>query len=152
MSDDSPTFSGTYSDLKLIKTRGVCSISIEIPLSHAQAFIAKFGMPDVGTEKWIALALMDYTATKEEPKARTYSATRDCAIHCQDSLFGSWLERKLKRKRITRDLPSSEETTAMVRDILHINSRAELDRDSEAGKRWKALRDEYEHFRTRVTI
>ena len=51
-------FSGTYADMKLIKTRSVLAVVIEIPIEQADKFISSFGVPQPGAEKPVALALL----------------------------------------------------------------------------------------------
>ncbi len=50
-------FSAVYSDWKLIKTRGVVSISFEVPLEAAgHAYNVLHGMPGFAEEKRFAIA------------------------------------------------------------------------------------------------
>lgn len=50
-------FSATYSDFKLIKTRGVVSISFEVPVEQAQTVLDVLGgMPVAASEVWCAIA------------------------------------------------------------------------------------------------
>ena len=58
-------FSAIYSDWKLIKTRGVVSISFEVPLEAAgHAYNVLDGMPTYGEEKFFAIARLN-DATKK---------------------------------------------------------------------------------------
>lgn len=57
-------FSATYSDWKLIRSRKVVQIVLEIPIEKSdEAYQVMGGMPDPGAEKWFAVA-----ALREEPK------------------------------------------------------------------------------------
>lgn len=57
-------FRATYSDFKLIKTRGVVSISFEVPLEQVDhAYQVLGGMPDVSAERWFAVAKLNEGAT-----------------------------------------------------------------------------------------
>jgi hypothetical protein len=52
-------FSAIYSDWKLIKTRGVVSISFEVPLEAAgHAHNVLHGMPSFAEDQWFAIARM----------------------------------------------------------------------------------------------
>ena len=47
---------GTYSDFKIIKSRNVAQVIIEIPLEIANDFISMFGVPRPDEEIWVAIA------------------------------------------------------------------------------------------------
>ena len=54
---------GTYSDFKLIKTRNVVQMIIEVPIEQANQITTKFGMPQPNEEKWVAVALIKRVRT-----------------------------------------------------------------------------------------
>ena len=57
-------FSATYSDWKVIKTRQVVQIVLEVPLKAADhAYNVLGGMPNFESEKWFGVARL-----KEQPK------------------------------------------------------------------------------------
>lgn len=57
---DTAAFSATYSDWKLIKTRGVVQIVLEVPLKAAgHAYNVLGGMPDYENEKWVGVARLE---------------------------------------------------------------------------------------------
>lgn len=57
MTDKPAAFSAVYSDWKLIKTRGVVSISFEVPLEAAgHAYNVLSGMPSFAEETRFAIA------------------------------------------------------------------------------------------------
>jgi hypothetical protein len=64
-------FKATYSDWKLIKTRGVVQVVMEVPLSEADAaYQILGGMPDFSSERWFGIApLKNPPAEKESSKA-----------------------------------------------------------------------------------
>ena len=54
---DKATFSATYSDWKVVKTRCVVQIVFEVPLEAAgHAYNVLNGMPRFGKEEWFAIA------------------------------------------------------------------------------------------------
>ena len=60
MTDKPAAFTATYSDWKIIKTRGAVSISFEVPLKAVgHAYNVLGGMPDFGTEQWFAIARLE---------------------------------------------------------------------------------------------
>ena len=57
MSEPDAIFSASYADWKLIKTRGVVSISFELPIdASGHAYNVLGGMPSPMDEKWFAIA------------------------------------------------------------------------------------------------
>jgi hypothetical protein len=64
-------FKATYSDWKLIKTRGVVQVVMEVPLSEADAaYQILGGMPDFSSERWFGIAPLKLPpAEKESSKA-----------------------------------------------------------------------------------
>jgi hypothetical protein len=91
MIDKPATFSATYADWKLIKTRRCVQIVLEVPLEAAnEAYEALGGMPSAATERWVAVARLDLTAvqptmeeqTKQAPPVLPASTSRQPAGHC----------------------------------------------------------------------
>jgi len=65
MTNTPAAFSAVYSDWKLIKTRGVVSISFEVPLEAAgHAYNVLNGMPHFEIDKRFAIARLKDDATK----------------------------------------------------------------------------------------
>lgn len=58
--------SGSYSDMKLVKTRSVCQIVVEIPIEQASRFIEMFGVPVPGAEIPVAIARLNEGAVTSE--------------------------------------------------------------------------------------
>lgn len=57
---DPAAFSATYSDWKVIKTRQVVQIILEVPLKAAgHAYNVLGGMPDFENEGWVAVARLE---------------------------------------------------------------------------------------------
>ncbi len=98
-------FSGSYCDLKFIKSRSVAQVVVEIPIEQAAAFIAAFGAPEPSKECPVAIARLDMTkAASEAEKPRRYSRIRTadytagaailCTIgvsaHCQRNDTREW--------------------------------------------------------------
>lgn len=49
----------TYSDMKLVKTRGVMQMILEFPIEQAADIVGMFGIPVPGKETWVAIARLD---------------------------------------------------------------------------------------------
>lgn len=52
-------FTGTYADIKLIRSRSVMQIIVEVPIEQAETVIAAFGVPQPGAERPVAVALLN---------------------------------------------------------------------------------------------
>jgi hypothetical protein len=62
-------FRAAYSDWKLIKTRGVVQVVLEVPLADADAaYNVLGGMPDASRENWFAVAPLKLPLAEKEPK------------------------------------------------------------------------------------
>ena len=96
---------GTYSDYKLIKTRGVISVSVEFPIEQAEEFVRMFGMPKPDTEKWVAIAgLNEKVIHRNEDVVRTI---QQAGMLCKEINFGRFLKnqkniQKVLKKNILR--------------------------------------------------
>jgi hypothetical protein len=64
----------------------------------------------------------------------------ECAMKCADQAFRRFL---LEKKRAL-DVADSVRVASHVRYLLKVDSRAELNRDANARKRWLELRAEFE--------
>lgn len=140
---------GTYSDLKFVKTRSVAVISIEIAIENANAFVAAFGTPQPGQEVHVALARLN-GAPKPEP-APTASAARlepadkrawsdlgsaqQAGIRCSEVRFWRFLEDCHGARKIT----GADACRDVLYLILGITSRKEIDGNPAVFNAWLAL-------------
>lgn len=140
--------SGTYSDLKLVKTRSVVQIVVEVPIEQAEAVVRAFGVPQPGKEIPIALArLVEPSEASEQPepvKPRKPSSTpnaQKAAILTGEAPFRRFLAETGGFAGIAvldADMAAEE-----VRARCKVVSRRELDSDLEAAKRWHDLNADY---------
>src|SRR5579859_2923411 len=56
---------GCFADFRLVKTRSICQLVIEIPIERAEEAVQKFGLPLPGQEIHVAVARL--TAASEVP-------------------------------------------------------------------------------------
>ena len=152
-------FKATYSDWKLIKTRGVVQVVMEVPLSEADAaYQILGGMPDFSQERWFAVAPLKLpTATKEvatpqsaEPDRHLTGAKRmdwrelqpaaQAGIRCADPVFTSFL-----RETYPEDYSALEcDPAEIVRYLCGVKSRSELGTKHAARMIWKQLDDHFQ--------
>lgn len=147
-------FRATYSDFKLVKTRKVVQIVLEIPVEHANAVLDVLGgMPDPSRETWVGVALLTPDAAKPQPvdQPRPAGAKRDwrdlppaqqAGIRCEEPSFEAFL----KEER-SDDWHESQDAAACVRLICGIGSRSELGSNQRARMIWKQLNDQFEAWK-----
>lgn len=74
-----------------------------------------------------------------KPKQKAHKLAQDCAIHCGRQDF----RRFLIEHHDLIDSGDDERVNTRVRNILNIQSRAELDKDQDAAKRWFSLKQAF---------
>lgn len=134
---------GNYSDFKLVKTRAVCQIVVEIPIEQAELAVKMFGIPRSGTEIWVAVALMDVPPKPAiEPAARKpfheLKLSAQAALKCDDADFWEWLAGDS-----APEVNSPDEAAIAVRAACQVASRSEFDSNPEAAARWQDLLRRY---------
>lgn len=140
-SEESRVIKGTYSDLKLVKTRKVLQMVIELPVEAQDDFITKFGLPKPDAEMWVAVARLHDAPVP----AKTYEATKavqDAGMACKDPNFGTWLHDSYNISSI--DPLDAESIAEGLRAVLGVKSRSDFYEDEAALTAWKRLKSEYE--------
>jgi len=144
-------FRATYSDWKLIKTRGVVQVVMEIPLADADAaYDVLGGMPVHGKERWFGIAALKSTAEEarakprqEAPSPQPDGAKRDwrdlppsqqAGIRCEEPVFAAFLKETRKD-----DWHETQDATDCVRLICGVESRSELGTNQRARIIWHQL-------------
>lgn len=138
-------FAGTYSDLKLVKSRSVAQVVVEIPIEKAEGFIAAFGMPIPGAERPVALALLNLPTDKpEQPKAVPAGGEKTpeermvirAIMLCKDFRFQEWICG-------TNYPPNEDNATDLMRKKLNITTRAHIAKFASAQRQFLALETEF---------
>ena len=130
---------GTYSDFKLIKTRQVAQMIIEVPLEKAEHIIKVFGVPKPKEEKWVAVAHM--RTEKIQVNNRATQAIQQAGILGKDPAFGSWLRAARGMSEID---PKNHETIEnAIRSLIGVRSRADMRTNEQSLAMWESLVDSY---------
>ena len=94
MNKNNKIIQGTYSDYKIVKSRSVAQIIVEIPLETAESFVQMFGMPLPSKEKWVALAMLNEKVINKNDDIAFASALKTILgsrsrteLHNQESLL-----------------------------------------------------------------
>lgn len=137
-------FRGTYADWKLVKTRGVVQVILEIPLADSDAAYAVLGgMPNPAQENWFAVAPLAAPAiakqiTKEPRDWRDVQPAAQAGIRCNDARFRDYLAVEYGEETST-----PEEAAAALRRISKVNSRAEFSTNQKARMFWHQMDGAY---------
>lgn len=130
----------TYSDLKTVKTRGVCQIILEMPIEGMADAFALLGAPVPGNEVWVAVARLVTGAELERgidaliaPPKKPASLAQIAGILCNEGAFRSFIR-----------VNTVDEAAEYVRVHCNVSSRANIDGNDDATAAFKSLKGEYE--------
>jgi hypothetical protein len=145
MNADAPMITkGTFSDFKIIRTRKVAQLVVEIPIEEADAAVAALGgLPRSDRERWVAVARLDMNAANGQ-REKTRRAFCDlpfpqqAGIKTKDTDFQFW---------INGGFCSEQDCAAGIRKRCGVESRADIVAGSEAGEKWLGLLREFEGVR-----
>lgn len=157
MSEQPVAFVGAYADWKLIKTRSVIQIVLEVPVEQAdRAYQVLGGMPAPGAETWCAIARLVNDSSKpsiavdpermqpdrphspRKPVAADKKLAQQAGICCNDPVFWRFLT------EVYTYAPASEPDAAeAVRDLCGIGSRKELIPGSPAASQWMKIESRF---------
>lgn len=139
----------SYADLKIIKTRSVVQIVVEIPLERGKEVTDLLGLPQPGAEVPVVVARMDPAMLRkrqEEQAADRAAADRSrrplsqvAAVLCNVVAFRRFLEEEHGARSV-----GSDEAADWLRTHCGVTSRRELDTNDIAAAKFKRLRDEYD--------
>lgn len=160
-------FKAAYSDWKLIKTRGVVQVVMEVPLAEADAAYGVLGgMPNAANEVWFGIAAINPQAEKEKPKAppivspaklqpetdkpsagakrdwRDLQPAQQAGIRCDEPVFEAFL-----KETRPDDWHESRDAAACVRLICGVESRAELGTKHAARVIWHQLDEQFQAWK-----
>lgn len=156
-------FLGTYADWKLIKTRGVVQIVVEIPLHEAnKAYETLGGMPDAAAEVWCGVTRIDPSKiagnapllpeapareagdSKAAPPAPASHLSPDkkfvqhIGMICAERQFVDWYRAYSRQPDAT-----AENAIIYVRKTCRVLSRSEIKPGTEAAKQWDWIEAAY---------
>ncbi len=132
---DRAVVQGTYADFKIVRTRSVIQMVIEVPVEHWKPLVDAFGMPQPGEEIPVAVARLDTVAARAgqtgkevyQKKTQGEQAVVRAALHCRDKEFQRWVEDAY-------GVEGDEEENAanFIRTTCGIESRSALATNSDA--------------------
>lgn len=151
-------FRATYSDWKLIKTRGVVQVVMEIPLADADAaYDVLGGMPVHGKERWFGIAALKTpaeeapaTSRQEVPQNTRPDGTKrmdwrdmqpaaQAALRCDQPAFWAFLREEHNYSHVI----DADSAATAIRHICVVKSRSEFSTDHRKRVLWKQLDDQF---------
>lgn len=134
-------FQGTYSDFKLVRTRKVIQVVIEVPIEHANVVLmALNGMPRPDEEKWVAVALLDPEMAPKNEASTDHWMSRKAALLCKQMSFQTFIS------DVGPIVSNEEEAAGWLRELCGVASRSELIPGTPAGDSFERIVAEYENW------
>lgn len=138
---------GDYVDLRFIKSRKVCQIVIEVPIEAGATFVAAFGTPNPATTVPVAIARIDPNAKAASEKAKRkwdeLSIAQQAGIMCNEKGFQKYISEVLHQRQGEVD---TDAAATYVRTLCGVNSRAAIEGNETAERKFRALRISYDNW------
>ena len=132
---------GTYADFKIVKSRAVAQIIVEIPLESAQAAVEMFGVPNPSYDQWVAVAALHRATVTQNQDA--VNAVKQAGMLCNTESFGEFL-RETSNPEVRPNVP--DDITTALRGILGIKSRTEFHDDPDLVMAFNRIKGNYEQW------
>lgn len=129
----------SYADYRRVKGRKVLQLVLEVPLEMAPQVHEAFGEPLPDGSTWVAVARIDPTAKPEKPKGGKLA--QRAGILCGEGAFITFLAEYHYNANLDDVAPF--DPAVVLRTICHIESRAELDHNEDAARKFHKLELEY---------
>lgn len=144
MSNSPAAFEATYSDWKLVKSRKVVQIVLEVPMESADlAYKVLGGMPNHAAEAWLAVAKLDKSKIEKPVERKRWidlPLSQQAAIRCGEVAFREFCALEWDGIKIL----DTEMTADHVRNYCGVQSRRELDSNQAAAAKWRELDGHYD--------
>jgi hypothetical protein len=137
---DQAALSAVYVDYRRVKTRKVMQIVFEVPIERWPTVYPILGEPDIDNSMWFALARLQGVPGE---KLKGGSLAQQAGILCNDGTFIRWAHEHATGEEEFHGM-SSEAAAEYIRFHCGVKSRAHLDHDAEAARRFRDLKADYE--------
>jgi hypothetical protein len=150
---------GTYADLKIIKTRSVVQIVVEVPLERGKEVTDLLGLPQPNAEIPVVIARMDAEKIKsnvvqiedhrpaedmpldDDPHKPPRPLSQIAGILCNSAVFQKFIQ---EGSDGWNHRPTTDEAADWLRTNCGVKSRAELNSNEVAAQRFRKIRAEYQ--------
>ena len=131
---------GMYSDFKIIRTRSVVQIIIEMPIEAGNNFIAMYGVPDPAQEKWVALALLNDPSPAAQQTEGGNWCIRTLSVLIEEEGFADFIYKGMGWPIVNK---RPDTVLFAVRGYLGIRSRRDFRTNQDAVDLFKDLYSKY---------
>lgn len=144
-----------YCDLRFVKGRKVIQVVLELPIEAGAQFVSMFGTPDPSKTVPVALARIDPNAkpapepAKERRKWDELSIAQRAGIKCSEKRFQVFVGEQMAKTRsagFRQDLVAEDDAAWFVRTYCGVNSRANIEKDAEATRKFHDLMISYDNW------
>lgn len=153
----SDAIAATFSGFKPVLSRKAVQLVFEIPVEKFQEALATLGTPGIETDVWCGIALMPELRSKKlaEGQVEAISANNQLERNPSAKPTRKWADVPAKEQAGIRCgeatfhifMKATAATVAQkLRAALGVESRADLDTNPDAVKRWHILDGEYRYW------
>lgn len=120
-------FQATYSDWKLVKSRKVVQIVLEVPMEDSDAAYQLLGgMPNPAAETWVAIARLNQKPEQRERRRwNELTVAEQAGIRCNEKAFHEFLAFHLD----TRQPEDAKDAATILRRHFNVNTRKDIPRE-----------------------
>jgi hypothetical protein len=147
-------FQATFASFRLVQGRKVAQLIFEVPIEAADNALSVLGgVPNPEQTRWVGIARIDPKATKPKLAGKDlWRASSECAMLCKEPKFWDFINDNWWYGTESGDVLDNaavDENTATnaVRRLLGLDSRADLDRNTESAALWNDMKLQYEEWR-----
>jgi hypothetical protein len=138
-----PAIQGSLVDAKNIAVHKTLRLSIDVPVENAARVLELFGWPTMVNPIAVAIAPLDMGVVQQQSEKPTEQKggklSRDAAFLCQTGSFHKFLI-----EHAFGDATNVETATDILRNECGIQSRAELDHNQDAARRFREIKSNYD--------
>lgn len=144
---------GTYADFKVVKTRSVVQMVIEVPIEQANEVTEKFGIPQPSQEVWVAVAKLEGRPNhlenkliESKEKTPEQKAVSWAVMLCKEPEFWKFLNNKFANSGMIF-IEEESQCADKLKDFLEIGSRSEIATNEDARNKFRELAREYGNWK-----
>ena len=133
----------TLHSYKSLATRKQLQITLEVPEEYAEGALRMLGVADPSGVRWFAVTRIVGDAPAA-PEKRERKRSEMAALMCEDLAFVDWLsETQTHDMEEKRFLTEADFGDALLKEVLGITSKRELDTLPHKGEAWDKLWTSY---------
>jgi hypothetical protein len=146
-------FQATFASFRLVQGRKVAQLIFEVPIEAADNALSVLGgVPNPEQTRWVGIARIDPKATKPKLSGKDlWRASSECAMLCKEPKFWDFINDNwwYVTEAVLENAAVDENTaTNAVRRLISLDSRADLDRNTESAALWNDMKLQYEEWKT----